>query len=48
MTDRSERDAAAVQLLRQLGVAFSTYRLYPGDLTQPTLTGAVERLPKSG
>ncbi|HEV8420081.1 MAG TPA: hypothetical protein VGR13_01855, partial [Actinomycetota bacterium] len=39
-----ERDRAIMALLRQLSSGFSAYRLFPGDLKQPSFVQAVERI----
>jgi HEAT repeat protein len=39
-----ERDRAVMVLLRQLSSGLSSYRLFPGDLEQPTFVQAVERI----
>jgi HEAT repeat protein len=38
------RDAAIAVLLRQLSSGLSAYRLFPGDLRQPSFVAAVERI----
>src|SRR5437867_5003186 len=42
--DTVERDRAVMVLLRQLSSGLSSYRLFPGDLEQPTFVQAVERI----
>lgn len=42
--DQRGRAEAVGALLRQLAIGLSTYRLYPGDLTQPALQTAVDRI----
>jgi HEAT repeats len=39
-----ERDKVIMILLRQLSSGFSAYRLFPGDLKQPSFVQAVERI----
>ena len=39
-----ERDRAVLGLLRQLAGGLSSYRLFPGDLKQPTFVQAVQRI----
>ena len=39
-----ERDRAMLGLLRQLAGGLSSYRLFPGDLKQPTFVQAVQRI----
>src|SRR5438093_2907942 len=39
-----ERDRAAMVLLRQLSSGLSSYRLFPGDLEQPSFVAAVSRI----
>src|SRR5919108_3341483 len=39
-----ERDRAAMVLLRQLASGLSSYRLFPGDLEQPSFVAATERI----
>jgi len=39
-----ERDRAAMVLLRQLSSGLSSYRLFPGDLEQPSFAQAVSRI----
>src|SRR2546425_5243487 len=42
--ETGERDRAVMVLLRQLSSGLSSYRLFPGDLEQPTFVQAVERI----
>ena len=39
-----ERDRAVMALLRQLSSGLSAYRLFPGDLKQPTFVQVVQRI----
>ena len=43
-TEAIERDRAAMVLLRQLSSGLSSYRLFPGDLEQPSFVAAVTRI----
>jgi hypothetical protein len=40
----ADREAAIARLLRQLSSGLSAYRLFPGDLRQPSFVAAVERI----
>jgi hypothetical protein len=40
----ADREAAVAGLLRQLSSGLSAYRLFPGDLRQPSFVAAVERI----
>lgn len=42
--DTGRRSGTVEALLRQLAVGLSTYRLYPGELTQPAFRTAAERV----
>jgi hypothetical protein len=44
LVDMVEREAAVAALLRQLSSGLSAYRLFPGDLRQPSFVAAVERI----
>ena len=43
-SDPIERDRALVVLLSQISSGLSSYRLFPGDLGQPTFIRACERV----
>jgi hypothetical protein len=43
-TEGSDRQHHVGQLLRQLSIGLSAYRLYPGDLEQPGFVGTVRRI----
>jgi hypothetical protein len=44
LADMVDREAAIAALLRQLSSGLSAYRLFPGDLRQPSFVAAVERI----
>jgi hypothetical protein len=44
LAEMVEREAAVAALLRQLSSGLSAYRLFPGDLRQPSFVAAVERI----
>lgn len=44
LAEMVEREASIAALLRQLSSGLSAYRLFPGDLRQPSFVAAVERI----